>query len=160
LNRPPCGSTAPLRARPRGTLCVGSCLLYSCSGRVFDGRLGEMKRILCFAFLVAVLTGEPRVHAQTSVPARALAIVDTSSSMLQQFGNCSSGTGDGATTAAYCDNALTGSTFTCAAHATCSASVGLPLFPSSTTGPSRMFAAKAALNQFLSTANGSIDLGL
>src|SRR5579859_1633844 len=89
--------------------------------------------------------------AQTTIRGRVLVLVDTSGSMIWHFNDCSSAGGDGDSSAAYCDNGINGSTFTCAANQTCSPSAGAALFKSNANNPSRLLAAKAALNDVINS---------
>ncbi len=90
-----------------------------------------------------------------------MVLVDTSGSMVWHFNDCSGAGGDGSKgDAAYCDNGINGSSFTCAANATCSPSTGAALFQANADNPSRLLAAKAALNDVINSSSGSIDFGL
>ena len=112
--------------------------------------LGGAGFYLLFAFLAA------NANAQTQIKARAMLMVDTSGSMVWHFGDCSTTGGDGGSPALFCDNNI-GTAFTCAANTSCTAANGAQqLFPTTIANPSRLYAAKAALNSL--TANLRMDL--
>jgi formylglycine-generating enzyme required for sulfatase activity len=92
-----------------------------------------------------------------------MVMVDTSGSMIWHFGDCSTTGGDGGNPALFCDNKIGtvgGQTFDCN-QPTCDVAHGAqPLFPTTLTNPSRLYAAKAALNDVINSASGSLDFGL
>src|SRR5262249_22925978 len=93
--------------------------------------------------------------AQTTIRGRVLVLVDTSGSMAWHFNDCSSANGDGASgVAAFCDNGING--FTCNAKTTCTPATGAALFQANATNPSRLLAAKAALNDVINSSSGSV----
>jgi hypothetical protein len=115
---------------------------------------------ICLGLFVAVSSFAPDAAAQTQIKGRALVTVDTSGSMVWHFGDCNTTGGDGSGVAAFCDNTI-GTGFTCGANVACTTANGAqPLFPTTLAEPSRMYAAKAALNDVLNSASGSIDFGL
>jgi len=131
--------------------------------------------ILSLVFLVSAHAAP--VAAQTQIKGRALVTVDTSGSMVWHFGDCNTTGGDGAPGAAlFCDNGMGqmlngqpvtsgGVTYACSPQVACTLANGAAsLFPipSGTTlsNPSRMYAAKAALNDVINAASGAIDFGL
>ena len=80
--------------------------------------------------------------------------------MVWHFGDCNTTGGDGSGVALYCDNNI-GTAFTCSSNAACTAANGAQqLFPTTLANPSRMYAAKTALNDVLNSASGAIDFGL
>jgi hypothetical protein len=114
------------------------------------------------ALLIAtVVTAALPARAQAQIKGRVMVMVDTSGSMAWHFGDCLSAGGDSSPKAAFCDNGITGSTFTCAANVTCTATSGSPYWPvASLTNPSRLYVAKASLTNAINSASGELDFGL
>src|SRR5262245_61285371 len=96
--------------------------------------------------------------AQTQIRGRAMVVVDTSGSMIWHFGDCDTTGGDGGNAALFCDNRIGGS-YACSKQCT-AANGAAQLFPTTITNPSRLYAAKAALNDVINSASGAIDFGL
>src|SRR5262245_57595087 len=114
-------------------------------------------RLAVAASLIAV---SPLAHAQSQIKGRALVTVDTSGSMVWHFGDCQSTGGDSGSPAYFCDNNI-GTGFACTQNLTCAgAATALPLFPTTPANPSRLFAAKRALQNVINSASGSLDFGL
>jgi hypothetical protein len=103
--------------------------------------------------------------APTLIKGRVMVLLDTSGSMIWQFGS-STGTGgdsprDGR--ALRCDNNMVnGSTFACTQNVACTAANGaLPYWPvADANQPSRMLASKLALQNVVNANAGLLDFGL
>lgn len=100
----------------------------------------------------------------TQIKGRVMVLLDTSGSMIWQFGSNTGTGGDSPPGAAVvCDNVLGGgSTFTCGANLACTvANGGRPYWPvANAANPSRMLAAKLALSNVVNANAGLIDFGL
>jgi MYXO-CTERM domain-containing protein len=89
-----------------------------------------------------------------------MVMVDTSGSMVWHFGDCATSNGDSGAPAVFCDNSI-GTAFACNKNLACSiANGGVPLWPTTLNNPSRLYAAKAALNDVINSAAGDLDFGL
>jgi MYXO-CTERM domain-containing protein len=103
--------------------------------------------------------------APTQIKGRVMVLLDTSGSMLEQFGNNTNTHGDspvGNGTARMCDNALGGSTFACTPNVACTIANGaLNFWPvAAAANPSRMLASKLALQNVVNANAGLLDFGL
>ena len=98
----------------------------------------------------------------TVIKGRVLIQMDTSGSMVWDFAGHATPKGDGDSTALFCDNNLAGNTFHCDDNKACTVANGAAArFPvADLTNPSRLYAAKSALNQVLKSQSGVIDFGL
>ena len=116
-------------------------------------------RILATVILSTILI-TATARAQTQIKGRVMVLVDTSGSMVWHFGDCNTANGDGDGTALICDNSLA-TAFTCAQNTSCTLGHGaLADFPVNLANPSRLYSAKAALNDVLDSAGGDLDFGL
>ncbi|HWZ91047.1 MAG TPA: MopE-related protein, partial [Polyangiaceae bacterium] len=97
----------------------------------------------------------------TVVKGRLMLMLDNSDSMMDNFAATANGGGDSSTAAVFCDNDL-GTTFNCTKNVACTiANGGLNLFPYSVAnGPSKIYAAKAAIQNVVNAHSGLIDFGL
>jgi MYXO-CTERM domain-containing protein len=104
--------------------------------------------------------------APTQIKGRVMVLLDSSGSMLEQFGNNTNTHGDspvGNGIARFCDNALgNGSTFACNANVACTTANGaLNYWPvASAANPSRLLASKLALQNVVNANAGLLDFGL
>ncbi|HVY24933.1 MAG TPA: MopE-related protein [Polyangiaceae bacterium] len=102
--------------------------------------------------------------APTQIKGRVMVLLDTSGSMIWHFGDSNSTGGDSSPgLAQFCDNALGGgSTFACNANKACTAANGArPFWPvADAANPSRMLAAKLALQNVVNANAGILDFGL
>ncbi len=120
-----------------------------------------LRLFLAFSLSMAALA-----HAQTQVKGRVLVMVDTSGSMAWHFTDCVGAGGDGfGSPALFCDNsmgAINGKTFACNQNVACTAANGAAaLFPvANVNNPSRLYSAKAALQDVINSAGGDLDFGL
>ncbi len=103
--------------------------------------------------------------APTQIKGRVMVLLDSSGSMLEQFGS-STGTGGDSPfngPAVVCDNSLgNGSTFACNANLACTtANGGRPYWPvAAAANPSRLLASKLALQNVVNANAGLLDFGL
>jgi hypothetical protein len=98
----------------------------------------------------------------TIIKGRALVLLDTSGSMLWHFADNDTAWGDSDSSAVFCDNNI-GTGFACNSGVACTtANGGLNAWPTTnpTTNPSRLYAAKSALQNVLNQNSGLIDFGL
>jgi hypothetical protein len=103
--------------------------------------------------------------APTQIKGRVMVLLDSSGSMLEQFGSTTNTQGDspvGNDIARFCDNAMPGSTFACSANLACTTANGaLNYWPvASAANPSRMLASKLALQNVVNANAGLLDFGL
>jgi hypothetical protein len=119
----------------------------------------DLRRSCVWALLTfALLCGA--ASAQTQIKGRALVMIDTSGSMVWHFGDCATTGGDSGSPSLLCDNNI-GTSFACSLGNACTIANGaLPLFASTPSNPSRLFAAKQALANVINSSSGSIDYGL
>ena len=111
-----------------------------------------------FAPTVGVLALPP---PPTVVKGRLMLMLDNSGSMMDNFAGAKNAGGDSNGFGVFCDNDL-GTTFDCTKNLACTtANGGLALFPySAAAGPSKIFAAKAAIQNVVNAHSGLIDFGL
>ena len=103
--------------------------------------------------------------APTQIKGRVMVLLDSSGSMLEQFGSNTNTHGDspvGNGIARFCDNGMQGSTFACNANLPCTTANGaLNYWPvASAANPSRMLASKLALQNVVNANAGLLDFGL
>mgnify|MGYP001598706531 CR=1 FL=1 len=103
--------------------------------------------------------------APTQIKGRVMVLLDSSGSMLEQFGSTTNTHGDspvGSGIARFCDNGMTGSTFACNANLPCTTANGaLNYWPvANAANPSRMLASKLALQNVVNANAGLLDFGL
>ena len=101
----------------------------------------------------------------TVIKGRLMLMLDNSGSMMQNFAASANAAGDSNTSAVFCDNDIgtnLGKTFNCTQNVACTlANGGRNLFPYSVAaGPSKIFAAKAAIQNVVNAHSGLIDFGL
>jgi hypothetical protein len=103
--------------------------------------------------------------APTQIKGRVMVLLDSSGSMLWQFGSDTNTQGDspvGNGIARFCDNGMTGSTFACNANVACTTANGALNYwrVASAANPSRMLASKLALQNVVNANAGLLDFGL
>src|SRR6185369_11764243 len=131
-------------------------------------RLRVDHRTITYPALVdfAIGIGDVRALAiaPTQIKGRVMVLLDTSGSMIWHFGDNNSTGGDSSPgLAQFCDNSLGGgSTFACNANKACTAANGArPFWPvADAANPSRMLAAKLALQNVVNANAGILDFGL
>lgn len=103
--------------------------------------------------------------APTLIKGRVMVLLDTSGSMIWQFGSSTGTHGDGPrdSRTQFCDNSLgNGSTFACTQNVTCTAANGARPYwqVDDSAQPSRMLASKLAMQNVVNAYSGLLDFGL
>lgn len=115
-------------------------------------------------FSISIGNVQALAIAPTQIKGRVMVLLDTSGSMIWHFGDNNSTGGDSSPgLAMFCDNALGGgSTFACNANKACTAANGGRAYwpVADATNPSRMLAAKLALQNVVNANAGILDFGL
>jgi len=130
-----------------------------------DYRSLSLPAVASFTFTAPPLGVLMPPPVPTVIKGRLMLMLDNSGSMMEIFAGGTTAGGDSNSTAVYCDNDLgasAGVTFDCTKNVACTlANGGLNLFPYTTSiGPSKIYAAKAAIQNVINAHSGLIDFGL
>ncbi len=141
-------------------------LLFEADGHV---RLRVDHRELAYPALIdfsVALGGGVRALAiqPTQIKGRVMVLLDTSGSMIWQFGSSTGTHGDSPRDgrALRCDNNMPGSTFSCTQNVPCTAANGAGAYwpVDNAAQPSRMLASKLAMQNVINAYSGILDFGL